>query len=71
MEGSVHRSSQRSSQVAFRLSPDDHAELRRRARAAGVSIQAYLEWKALDRDEPRDRRSGPITNKQDRLPLTG
>jgi hypothetical protein len=45
----------------FRLSHEDRAELKRRASDAGLSVQVYLEMKALDRYEATERRSGPTT----------
>ena len=70
--GSTHRSEVRSAMVTFRCSPSERAELRRRAQAAGVSMQAYLERIVLDRPEAQDRRSGrPADGKQQELPMTG
>jgi hypothetical protein len=56
--GHVNRSSVRSVNVAFRLSPEDRDELKVRAARAGLSVQAYLEKVALDRDDAHDRQSG-------------
>ena len=70
--GSTHRSEVRSAMVTFRCSPSERAALRRRAQAAGVSMQAYLERIVLDRPEAQDRRSGrPADSKQQELPMTG
>ncbi|GAB3757697.1 hypothetical protein GCM10027599_24140 [Yimella radicis] len=65
----AHRSSERGHTVAFRLSKADRDELKRRAAECGVSVQAYLEWKALDRVAPRDLPPGPVHQRE--LPLTG
>ena len=67
----VHRSTKRSYAVAFRLSSEDRAEVKRRADAAGLSMQAYLEWKALDRPDARNLPPGPVREPQEALPLTG
>jgi len=67
---STHRSNQRSVCVAFRLSPEDRAELRNLAADHGLSVQAYLERVALGRTEARDLPPGP-TRRQEELPLSG
>lgn len=71
--GSVNRSSERSVNVAFRLSPDDRAEVRRRAAQQGLSVQAYLERVALGRPHVTDLPPGPKRPAQnfEQLPLTG
>ncbi len=69
--GSIHRSTERSVNVAFRLSPDDRAELRRRAAEEGLSVQAYLERVALGRPDAKDLPPGPKNHAQERLPMTG
>lgn len=56
--------------IAFRLSASDRAELRKRAEAEGMSVQSYLEWKALGRP-PQVLHSGRPKHTQDRLPMTG
>lgn len=58
--------------VTFRCSPSERTELRRRAQAAGISMQAYLERIVLDRPQAQDRPSGrPAETKQQELPMTG
>lgn len=57
--------------IGFRLSDRDRDELRERALEAGMTVQAYLEWKALDRAHPQVLRSGRPKSTQDRLPMTG
>jgi len=69
--GSIHRSTERSVNVAFRLSPDDRAELRRRASLEGLSVQAYLERVALGRPDVTDLPPGPKQHPQEELPMTG
>ena len=69
--GSTHRSEVRSAMVTFRCSPSERAELRRRAQAAGVSMQAYLERIVLDRPDAQDRPSGRPASQQEELPMTG
>lgn len=69
--GNVNRSTVRSYNVAFRLSREDRAEVRRRAQAEGLSVQAFLEWKALDRPQAHDLPPGPPRHEQEGLPLTG
>jgi len=66
---SVHRSRVRSAGVAFRLSPEDRIELRRRAAAAGISVQAYLERVALGRESATDLPPGPTRMPQEALPI--
>lgn len=48
---SVHRSPERSTQVAFRVTPQDRAQIRNKAAAYGMTLQDYLTWKALELDE--------------------
>lgn len=57
--------------VTFRLSPRERADLRRRAQAAGVSMQAYLERIVLNRHDAQDRPSGRTAPNQQELPMTG
>lgn len=57
----THRSTERTASILFRLSHEDRTELKRRASDAGLSVQAYMEMKALDRYEVTERRSGPTT----------
>lgn len=72
-ESSIYRSPARSVGVAFRLSPEDRAELRRRATDQGLTVQAYLERVALGRLDatalPSGRPRRPAA--QEDLPLTG
>lgn len=68
---SVHRSRARSIGVGFRLSPEDRELLRERATSEGLTIQAYLEWKALDRPKAARLRSGRKPQNQEQLPMTG
>jgi hypothetical protein len=56
--GHVNRSSDRSVNVAFRLSPEDRDKLKQLAAEDGRSVQAYLEKVALGRIDARDLQSG-------------
>lgn len=71
---STHRTEDRSVMLNFRCSAAEREELHRRARAAGVSMQAYLERILLDRPDAQDRRSGPRPRRAQQeleLPMTG
>lgn len=68
---SIHRSTARSVSIAFRLSREDRETLRQRAADAGLTTQAYLEWKALDRVNPEQLIGGRPAQNQETLPLTG
>lgn len=68
---STHRSRSRSCAITFRLTPEERAEVNRRAHAAGVSMQTYLERIILDRPDAKDLPPGPQRNTQEALPLTG
>ncbi|WP_409347705.1 plasmid mobilization protein [Luteipulveratus flavus] len=68
--GDVNRSDERRVMVGFRMSPADRVELRRLAREAGLSVQAYLESKAFGR-EVHERPPGRPKHTQEGLPLTG
>ncbi|WP_435575435.1 plasmid mobilization protein [Dermacoccus nishinomiyaensis] len=48
---SVHRSPERSTQVAFRVTPRDRSEIHKKAASYGMTLQDYLTWKALELDE--------------------
>lgn len=61
------RSNARKVNVAFRLSIEDRALLQQLAHAEGVSVQAYLERKALGRHDATDLPPGPVRQKE--LPL--
>lgn len=68
----IHRSVNRSTQVLFRLSPDDKELLRQRADEAGLTIQAYLERCALGRANAVPLAPGrPRQSHEEELPLTG
>lgn len=54
-QGSEARSS---SHYLFRMSREDKQRLKRRAAAAGMTIQAYLEHTALGYDHPQSRPPG-------------
>lgn len=69
--GNVNRSEDRTVQVAFRLSHADREELRRRVAASGLSVQAYLEWKALDRPDATDRPPGRPPSHPELFHMTG
>lgn len=47
-----------SSHYLFRMSRENKERLKRRAAAAGMTIQAYLEYTALGYDEPLSRPPG-------------
>lgn len=49
---SIHRSPERSVQVAFRVTPGDRQVLRDKAASLGMTLQDYLTWKALELDTP-------------------
>ena len=49
---------QRSSHYLFRMSRSDKERLKRRAAAAGMTIQAYLEYTALGYEHPVERAPG-------------
>lgn len=68
----THRSDVRSAMITFRCSPGEREAIRRRARLAGVSMQAYLERIVLDRPDAMDRPPGPTPEPlQQELPMTG
>ena len=73
--GSTHRTEVRSANVAFRCSPAERDEIHRRAREAGVSMQAYLERIVLGRPDAQDRPSGrprrAAAQETLELPMTG
>ena len=68
--GDVNRSDERRVMVGFRMSAADRVELRQLASRAGMSVQAYLEWKAFGRDA-EERPPGRPRHTQEGLPLTG
>ncbi len=68
---SIHRSKARSVGIAFRLSREDREVLRGKAAEAGLTTQAYLEWKALGRADPQQLTGGRPAQSQEKLPLTG
>lgn len=68
--GNVHRSEERSAQIAFRTSPDKRREVQRRATEAGMTVQVYMEWRLLG-STPSERPPGRPRREQGELPLTG
>lgn len=50
----MSKASNATSQICFRVSPEDHAEIRRLASVAGMGVSAYLLSCALPKDERRD-----------------
>ena len=67
----IHRSSERSESVLFRMAPADKQALKRRASECGVTVQAYLERVALGRTDACALPSGPRQFDQGELPMTG
>lgn len=68
---SIHRSKARSVGIAFRLSREDRDLLKQKAADAGLTIQAYLEWKALGKIDPPQLSGGRPAQTQETLPMTG
>lgn len=60
----------RTATMLLRLTPDDREEVKRRATAAGMSVQEYATARLLDRPGVRFRPGGDHS-KQEELPLTG
>ncbi len=60
-QASTHRSDVRSAMITFRCSPGEREAIRRRARLAGISMQAFLERIVLDRPDAMEQG----------LPMTG
>ena len=67
----IHRSSERSESVLFRMAPADKQALKRRAAEYGITVQAYLERVALGRADACALPSGPRQLDQRELPMTG
>ena len=66
------RSHERSAEVRTRMTPQDKAEVERRAREAGATVQDYMWAKALDRPYPQPRKAGTARRSSgEELPLTG
>ncbi|TWE07358.1 hypothetical protein BKA23_3371 [Rudaeicoccus suwonensis] len=65
----MERSIDRSVQVAFRTSKGRRDEIKRRADEAGVSVQIYLEAKALDLPFAPERPAGKPARTQEELPI--
>lgn len=53
----------------FRLSEEDRNLLRDKARARGLSVQAYLEMVALDRPDAHDLPPGPTNAGQGKFDI--
>lgn len=62
--------------ITFRVSTDERQQIRDAAAAEGVTVQVFLERRALGEPHRTDRRFGPTGNPRRRqaqreLPLTG
>lgn len=68
---SIYRSDERDTSYLFRMSRADKQRLKTMASEAGLSIQAYLEYKALGYENPIERPSGRPRRHEEELPLTG
>ena len=71
MEQRRWRSRERSAEVRARMTPEDKAEVERRARDAGVNVQDYVWARVLDRPFPEPRKAGVPGRPGEELPLTG
>jgi hypothetical protein len=55
----AHRSTMRSAGLMCRVTPEERDEIKRRAKAAGCSVQTHIIRKVLDRPDEQDLPRGP------------
>lgn len=67
----LNRSDLREVQVNFRMNREDREELKARASAMGLSVQAYMEHVLLGRSEVQQLSAGRPVKRQQELPMTG